>query len=87
MARYRSNSGGWRRIMRGQGARDAVAAPAERMAAHARLAAPVSSGYYRDHIEVEDSTGEGEAASSVVAKAPYSTFVEARDNVLGQTIQ
>lgn len=83
---YTSNSAGWRKVLRSQGAQGATNAAAEQRAAVARSIAPVRTGHYRESIEVKPAPTQTAAESHVVAEASYSIYVEAQDNVLGRSI-
>lgn len=86
MGSYTSNSAGWRKVLRGQGAQAVTDSAAEARAAVARSIAPVRTGRYRGSLHVEQSPSAGAAASEIVADVDYAIYVEAQDNVLGRAI-
>lgn len=82
MASYRSNSAGWRRLLRSRGAQDATNTAAERVAARGKANAHVATGAYRDGIHTEEDPTPNRARTIVTSDVPYAAFVEARDNTL-----
>lgn len=52
-----------------------MASTAEQVVTNAKIAAPVRTGYLRDHIEI---ASQSETETIVESEAPYSGFVEAR---------
>lgn len=83
---FKSNSAGWRKVLRSDQAQAATNQVAERKAAVARSIARVDTGAYRDSIHVEEAPTNNRARSVVVADVPYALVLEAKDNTLGKAL-
>lgn len=83
---FKSNSAGWRRVLKSPGAQAATNTEAEQVAARARASARVDTGAYRDGIHVEQDPTPNRARSVVLSSVNYDAYVEARDNTLGKAL-
>lgn len=77
---------GMRKLLTSAGVQRNLDEHAERAAGYARSIAPVASGAYRDSIHAEPAPTEKRARSRVVADDWKSHILEARDRVLGRSL-
>lgn len=84
-ARFKLNSAGVKEILNGDIARKACRPAAERALAAAQSGAKVDSGEYQDSLHIEEDHTD-RLVFRMVADAPHSLAVEARDRTLGRAL-
>lgn len=84
--RVQLNHRGMAEVLRSTGVRAELHARAERVAAAARVSAPVGSGVYRGSIRVEVLEHPSRVVSRVVADVPHAMVVESRTGNLARSL-